>query len=294
MKIIVADHLGMCFGVRDAIAQAERLAGQAPLTILGELVHNPVVGERLRAAGVREKSHPSDLPQPGGTRVMITAHGASDRRHEELRARGFETADATCPLVRRAHHQLRVLVAAGYFPVVIGKRGHVEVQGLTEDFAHAVAVESTRDVADLPQHPRYGIISQTTQPIEHVRRVVAEIERARPDAEVRFIDTVCQPTKDRQQALKALVEQAETIVVVGGRTSNNTMQLVKTCSAAGRKVVHVERAEELPAGSFHGVRSVGVTAGTSTLPETVAAVVERLKQISRFAPTESNQDETTS
>jgi 4-hydroxy-3-methylbut-2-enyl diphosphate reductase len=293
MKIVVAEHFGICFGVRDAIAQAQRLADEAPLTILGELVHNPVVRERLRAAGVREASNVSDSGSAENQRVMITAHGASDRRHEQLRVLGLDIADATCPLVRRAHHQLKALVRTGYFPVVIGKRGHVEVQGLTEDFAEAFVLESATDVAGLPQHPRYGIISQTTQPIDHVRRLVAEIQRARPKAEVRFVDTVCQPTKDRQHALQDLIERADTIVVVGGRSSNNTVQLVKTSSAAGRKVLHVERAEELRLEWFENVQTVGVTAGTSTLPETVAAVIQRLKEISGVAPPQTNATQTT-
>ena len=142
MKIVLADHFGMCFGVRDAIAQAEELAEQAPLTILGELVHNPIVRERLRAQGVAEGS----LNQPGATSgpVMITAHGVSDAKRAAWREHGFHVFDGTCPLVRHAHEQLKRLVAAGYFPVVIGKVGHVEVRGLTEDFPEARVVDLPR------------------------------------------------------------------------------------------------------------------------------------------------------
>lgn len=287
MEIVVAESLGMCFGVRDAIAQAERLAAEGPLTILGELVHNPVVRERLLAAGVGEAAHEANVPPGRGTRVMITAHGTSDKRHQQLRATGVETADATCPLVRRAHQQLTALVSSGYLPVVIGKRGHVEVRGLTDDFADAFVLQTVEDLAELPLSARYGVISQTTQPIDHVRTLVAEIQRARPEAEVRFVDTVCQPTKDRQRAVKALLDQADTIVVVGGRTSNNTHQLVQTCRNGGRRVIHVERAEELCAASFADTIIIGVTAGTSTLPETVTAVVQRLEEISCIAPNET-------
>ena len=280
MKIIVAEHYGMCFGVRDAIAQAERLAAEGPLTILGELVHNPVVRERLRASGVREVAHAADI-LPADGRVMITAHGASDQRHARLQQSQLATADATWPLVRRAHHQLKVLVASGYLPVVIGKRGHVEVSGLTEDFPNACVIESATDIDVLPSVARFGVISQTTQPIDHVRELVAQIREQRPDAEVRFVDTVCQPTKDRQNALAAVLQEADTIVVVGGLNSNNTLQLVQRCAAAGRRVIHIERAEELSSGLLFGAEAVGVTAGTSTLPETVAAVVARLEEISR-------------
>ena len=277
MRIIVAEHFGMCFGVRDAIAQAEQLARQGPLTILGELVHNPVVRERLRAQGIGETS----LAQTRSTsdRVMITAHGASDKKRAEWRAAGFDVADGTCPLVRHAHEQLKELVAAGFFPVVIGKSGHVEVEGLIGDFPETVVVNTRADISKLPQRARYGIISQTTQPIDFVSDIVDLIRRSHPNAEVRFVDTVCRPTKDRQLALRKLIADAEAVVVVGGRKSNNTRQLVETCRAAGKTAFHIERAEELRADWFAKIDVVGLTAGTSTLSETVRAVHEGLLQI---------------
>jgi 4-hydroxy-3-methylbut-2-en-1-yl diphosphate reductase len=331
MKIILAEHFGMCFGVRDAIAQAENLAQQTPLTIFGELVHNPIVRERLRAQGVQEaaidetnnspiasnsarvvmiaengvRPSPQSSPWPGRggreapgegrgiralsgqtrtdptpTRVMITAHGASDTKRAMWRERGFQLFDGTCPLVRHAHEQLRRLVARGYFPVVIGKAGHVEVRGLTEDFPEACIVDLVSDVLKLPRRDRYGVISQTTQPIDRVRALVAEIEREHPQSEVRFVDTVCKPTKDRQSALRKLIDVADLIVVIGGHESNNTRQLVETCRAAGKRVFHIERPDELRLKWFDGINIVGLTAGTSTLPETVQAVHERLTQLS--------------
>ncbi len=277
MRIIVAKHFGMCFGVRDAIAQAEELARQGPLTILGELVHNSVVRERLRAQDIGETS--LDQTTSRSTRVMITAHGASDKKRAEWRAAGFDVADGTCPLVRHAHEQLKQLAAAGFFPVVIGKSGHVEVEGLIGDFPEAIVISTRDDISKLPQRARYGIISQTTQPIDFVWDIVDLIRRSHPDAEVRFVDTVCRPTKDRQFALRKLIADAEAVVVVGGRKSNNTRQLVETCRAAGKTVFHIERAEELRADWFAKIDIVGLTAGTSTLPETVHAVHERLLQL---------------
>jgi 4-hydroxy-3-methylbut-2-enyl diphosphate reductase len=282
VKILVAQHFGTCFGVRDAIAQAKQFAAQAPLTILGELVHNPIVREELRAHGAVEGS--LDQSQAHSRRVIITAHGASDAKRAKWRAAGHEVVDTTCPLVRNAHEQLKWLVAAGYFPVVIGKRGHVEVRGLTEDFPGAVVIETEAHILELPTRQRYGVISQTTQPIDHVRVLVAQIERANPAAEVRFVDTVCKPTKDRQWALHQLIAEAQVIVVVGGRGSNNTRQLVATCRSAGRRAIHVERAEELDRIDFADVEVVGLTAGTSTMHETVAAVLQRLKEIAREKP----------
>ena len=277
MKIQLAEHYGLCFGVRDAIAQAERLAAQGPLTILGELVHNPVVRERLAQRGVREGALAGEsAPTP---QVMITAHGASDRKRAEWRGAGFGVADGTCPLVRHAHGQLGLLVSLGYAPVVIGKRGHVEVEGLTGDFPEACVIENEDDIFHLPQRERYGVISQTTQPVEKVRALVEAIRAARPASEVRFTDTVCQPTKNRQAALRKLIAECDTMVVVGGRNSNNTVQLVTAASAAGLAVFHIERAEELDPAWFCTAQNVGLTAGTSTLKETVAAVHARLSEI---------------
>jgi 4-hydroxy-3-methylbut-2-enyl diphosphate reductase len=278
MKIVVAEHFGICFGVRDAIAQAEALTREAPLTILGELVHNPIVRQRLRAQGAHEGSLHQLTAE--SHRVMITAHGVSDTRRSAWRSAGFDVADGTCPLVRAAHHQLRQLVLAGFFPVVIGQPGHVEVRGLTEDFPEAVVIENIADAARLPVRTRYGVISQTTQPIEYARSLVIALRQRHPSAEVRFVDTVCKPTKDRQTALRRLIAQVEVVVIVGGRASNNTRQLVATCLATGRKAIHIEGPDELNSADFAAIQTVGLTAGTSTLRETVAAVQAKLEEIS--------------
>src|SRR5437763_14763606 len=147
MKVITAEHCGICFGVRDAIAQAQALAREAPLTILGELVHNPIVREQLRAQGVHEE--PSD-PAPQTSRVMFTAHGASDKRREALSKSGLVVADGTCPLVRYAHEQLKRLVQAGYVPVVIGLANHVEGRGLVGDLHDALPLHASADNPKLP------------------------------------------------------------------------------------------------------------------------------------------------
>ncbi len=278
MKIQLAEHYGLCFGVRDAIAQAEKLAATGPLTILGELVHNPVVRERLDSLGVREGrlDSPGDAPTP---QVMITAHGASDAARSAWRSAGFGVADGTCPLVKHAHHQLRLLVQLGAHPVVIGKPGHVEVNGLVGDFPEAVLIESERDFSKLPVAARYGVVSQTTQPIEHVEALIAAMRARFPEREIIFRDTVCQPTKNRQNALRKLLAECDTLVVVGGHNSNNTLQLVAAAEAVGRRAIHITRADELRDEWFEKSEHIGVTAGTSTLKETVAAVVERLNAI---------------
>ena len=278
MNIILADHFGMCFGVRDAFAAAEAQTATGPLTILGELVHNPLVVERLRSRGAVQGRLDS-LESAPTRRVLITAHGTANERRKAWLEGGFEVTDTTCPLVHRAHSRLAALVAAGYFPVVIGTAGHAEVRGLTGDFPSAVVIGSEEDFVALPLQNRYGVISQTTQPIDHVRALVDALRAARPRSEVQFCDTVCQPTKDRQNAMRKLITQADTIIVVGGHGSNNTRQLLLAALAAGRRAYQIERAEELDPAWLHGATTVGLTAGTSTLSETVAAVKTRLEDL---------------
>ncbi len=279
MKIILAHHYGLCFGVRDALADAKKLAQNGPLTMLGELVHNPIVLAQLDERGVQRGR--LENGQATTKQVMITAHGASNERREAWKSAGYDVADATCPLVRRAHASLARLVGEGCYPVVIGQRGHVEVLGLIGDFQNAFVVENEADLRALPDSSHYGVISQTTQPIEKVFALVKALQAARPKSEVTFRDTVCQPTKNRQIALRQLIETCDTLVVVGGRNSNNTLQLVATATAAGLQVYHVERPEEIVPEWFCKSQNVGLTAGTSTLQATVGAVHLRLEEIAR-------------
>jgi 4-hydroxy-3-methylbut-2-enyl diphosphate reductase len=278
MTIHLAQHYGICFGVRDALALAERLADDEPLTILGQLVHNPVARERLESLGVKQAGLEDD-PRAVTHRVMITAHGTSDAARARWRESGHAVEDATCPLVHLAHRELRRLVEEGCFPVIIGKHGHVEVLGLAGDFPGAAVLETEADLATLPDRPLYGVISQTTQPIDRVLRLVIALRAARPNSRVFFRDTVCRPTKDRQQALRDLIGKVEVVIVVGGHNSNNTRELVETVRAAGLPAHHIERPDELRPEWFHGIDHAGLTGGTSTLPETVAEVRRRMLEM---------------
>jgi 4-hydroxy-3-methylbut-2-en-1-yl diphosphate reductase len=277
MKIIRAEHLGMCFGVRDAIALALDTAKNEPLTILGDLVHNDTVLTELRARRIRVAQQPSDAT----TRtVMVTAHGISERRLLETRGRGLNVLQATCPLVHVAHRSLARLVREGFHPVIIGKRDHVEVRGMTEDLIEFDVVLSDEDVANLCERPRFGLMAQTTQPIEKVRHLVQLIRERFPDSEVRFIDTVCQPTKQRQNAAMELAQRCNLVIVIGGAHSNNTHELVKTCSRFCARVYHVQTAADLCAEWFHAEDIVGITAGTSTPDSVIAAVEAAIKTLS--------------
>ncbi len=271
MKIIRAEHLGMCFGVRDAIALAMETAEHEQLTILGDLVHNEAVLAELRTKGIRFQRKSADVDTHT---VMVTAHGASERTLNVARQRGLNVLEATCPLVRLAHHSLAKLVAKGFHPVIIGKRDHVEVRGMTEDLDKFDVILDDADVARLRERPRFGVIAQTTQPIEKVRQLVHLMRECFPNSEVRFVDTVCQPTKQRQSAAVELAHKCDVVVVIGGIHSNNTHELVKTCAKFCPRVHHVQAAGDLRPEWFNAGETVGITAGTST-PDTVINAIEQ-------------------
>jgi 4-hydroxy-3-methylbut-2-enyl diphosphate reductase len=261
----------MCFGVRDAIALALEESSRQPLTILGELVHNESVLNDLREHGVGLQVNAAAVKTET---VMITAHGASERAMERAQAYALRVLDATCPLVRVAHRAVRQLVRQGYHPIVIGKVGHVEVRGLTEDLPEFDIVLTEADIARLTERPRFGVVAQTTQPIEKVRHLARLIREQFPRSEVRFIDTVCQPTKQRQAAAVELAQQSDVVIVIGGQHSNNTHELAATCQTYCSRVHHVQGASDLRAEWFEGAGTIGITAGTST-PDWVIDAVEK-------------------
>jgi 4-hydroxy-3-methylbut-2-enyl diphosphate reductase len=267
MQVRLAEHFGMCFGVRDAIDLALDLTQQGPLTILGDLVHNPDVVAAIDAAGAVRVHNQEDIHTPA---VLLTAHGVADRVRLELRDRGLAVHDATCPLVTRAHRALTRLVAEGRHPVVIGQPKHVEVRGLVGDLDDCTIVQNEADLEKLAERIerepdlRLGVVSQTTQPPEHVRELVEAIRRYFPDTDIHFVDTVCQPTKDRQQALRDLAAETDVVIVVGGPESNNSRKLVELARGLGRPAHLVASASELRPEWFDNCSIVGLTAGTST------------------------------
>ena len=260
--------------MRDALAAIERVANPAAVTIHGELVHNGEVLQLLESRGFQQ-SHEDSRQVPQTPEVLITAHGVSNRERLKLRRAGKSLIDTTCPLVHKAHEAAQLLQADGRRVIVIGRPDHVEVRGIIEDLDDAVVVQKVQDVAIWPES-RIGVVCQTTTPSERVDEIMLAIRRENRHADVRLIDTVCNPTKARGAALEALLPQIDALVVVGGRDSNNTRQLVVRGQLRGIATVHIENAQELDEDWLQGRQVVGLTAGTSTLPETIDAVYERL------------------
>ena len=274
MKILRATHLGMCFGVRDAIALALDSAAAGPLTILGDLVHNPNVLGALADKGI---AMANDVAQVATPTVMVTAHGTSRRNLARTRALGLTVVEATCPLVHVAHRAVAALVRDGYHVVIIGQRDHVEVRGLTGDLDDFEVVLDEAGVERLEEHARIGVAAQTTQSIEKVRHLVGLIRKRFPRSDVRFIDTVCKPTKERQQAAIDLARASDIVIVIGGATSNNTRELVKTCGRYCSRVHHVQTEADLTPAWFRDVHTVGITAGTSTPDDVIDRVEGRIR-----------------
>ncbi|HEY0874120.1 MAG TPA: 4-hydroxy-3-methylbut-2-enyl diphosphate reductase [Vicinamibacterales bacterium] len=276
MQVIRATHLGMCFGVRDAITLAFEQAHVGPLTILGDLVHNPTVLSALDARGIAVAQ---DAAHVQTHTVMVTAHGTSEKNLARTRALGLTVVEATCPLVRVAHRAVAALIRDGYHVVIVGKRDHVEVRGLTDDLepgSYDVVLDDG-DVLALDEHPRIGVAAQTTQAVEKVRHMVGLIRERFPQSEVRFLDTVCKPTKERQSAAVELARQADVVIVIGGRSSNNTRELVNTCARYCSRVHHVQTEEDLRVEWLDDANVVGLTAGTSTPDDVIDRVEARIR-----------------
>ena len=279
--------MGMCFGVRDALKMVDDVADPTKVTIHGELVHNPRVIYQLGVAGFSQSSEEKRDNIPDTPQLLITAHGISDRERVRLESSGKELIDTTFPLVRRAHDAAMQLAAEGRHVLLIGKPGHVEVQGIVEDLQSHDVVPSVEAVREYTSK-MLGIVCQTTMPSSLLDEIRERISLLNGDADIRFIDTVCHPTKRRQQAILDLIQNVDAVVVVGGKNSNNTRRLAALCEQHGVPALHVECAGELNPNWFDGHEVIGLTAGTSTLDSTITAVETRLASMV-VGKTDSNE-----
>lgn len=276
LKIIKSEHMGMCFGVRDAINLVKRVADERPLTVLGELVHNSTVLNTLSNRGVKFADKPEDVMTET---VMITAHGTSNQTRRSVMQQGLQMQDATCPLVHYAHKQIHKLIENGCHPVIIGKNGHVEVLGLTDDLVEYDVVLNEQDIDKIKFHKRFGVIAQTTQPISHVQALVKYLKSRFTKSKVTFVDTVCQPTKQRQSAAEELAMKSDVVLVIGGVNSNNSKELAKTCAKFCSNVHHIQSPDDIQITWFNNAKKLGITAGTSTPDELIYAVEYRVQNI---------------
>jgi 4-hydroxy-3-methylbut-2-enyl diphosphate reductase len=278
MNVIRAEVMGMCFGVRDALKVIAGVDSPSEVTIHGELVHNEAVLSGLAADGFAMTTETDRRGFPETPLVLITAHGISDRERRRLTGSGKRLIDTTCPLVTRAHQAARKLHDSGYHVLVVGRRGHVEVVGIVEDLERFDVIETAEEVRTYPAKA-LGIVCQTTTPSRLVAEVREAVAARNPGSEIRFVDTVCLPTKDHQRSLERLLDQVEAVVVVGGRNSNNTRELASLCRERGKPALHVQSAADLDPEWFLGFETIGLTAGTSTLDTTIDEVHEAIVRL---------------
>jgi 4-hydroxy-3-methylbut-2-enyl diphosphate reductase len=266
MKVSLASALGTCFGVEDAINLALEPQFKGELTIIGQLVHNSQVNESLKKNGVSVVNGIDNIDRIKTKKVMITAHGAADKIKSKLADAGFIVYDASCPLVMRVHKTIKSMVEKNYYPVVIGQEEHVEVRGIVGDLNDYIVVGNEDDLKKLRAtgKRKFGIVSQTTQQVEKVEHLVKKIREMDCVDEVAFVNTICQPTRDRQIAVRDLAEQVDLMIVIGGYNSSNTKKLVQVCDERSVEAYHIEADSQLKKEWFINKKHVGITAGTST------------------------------
>jgi 4-hydroxy-3-methylbut-2-enyl diphosphate reductase len=283
MKVSLASALGTCFGVKDAINLALEPQFKGDLTIVGQLVHNRQVNESLKKNGVSVVDGANALDEIKTKKVMITAHGAAEKMKKKLTDAGLVVFDASCPLVMRVHNTIKSMVDKNYFPVVIGQEDHVEVKGIVGDLDDYIVVGSEDDLDKLRAtgKRKFGIVSQTTQQVEKVEQIVGKIRAMDCVDDVAFVNTICQPTRDRQIAVGDLADQVDLMIVIGGYNSSNTKKLMQVCDERNVEAHHIEASSQLDKQWFNNKKHVGITAGTSTPEYIINDVHSAILEIAR-------------
>jgi 4-hydroxy-3-methylbut-2-enyl diphosphate reductase len=283
MKVSLANAMGTCFGVRDAIDLAMSPEFNSDLTIVGQLVHNPQVSESLKKNGVSLVPGIEEIDQIKTKKVMITAHGAAEKTKQKLQDAGFIVFDATCPLVMRVHQTIKLMVTKGFFPVVIGQEDHVEVKGIVGDLEDHLVINNEDDFKKIKKsgYRKLGIVSQTTQQTDKVENLVEKIKALDYVDDVSFVNTICQPTQDRQVAVHELADQVDLMIVIGGFNSSNTKKLIHVCEEKGVEARHIESFHQLSQEWFVGKKHVGITAGTSTPEDIINQVHSEIVKIAK-------------
>jgi 4-hydroxy-3-methylbut-2-enyl diphosphate reductase len=270
MKVVVAEHAGVCYGVERALRLAEEAASQSEhVHTLGPLIHNPQAVEELRSHGVDVAQ---GLDEIGGGTVVIRSHGVDPAIIEAALDKGLEVVDATCPFVGAAHKCAAELTDAGYSVVIVGEAEHPEVEGIQAHAGgNAVIIQRADELPERLPSRKVGVVVQTTQSAARLEEVVtALLPRV---TELRVCNTICSATTKRQRAAGELALTVDVMVVVGGHNSGNTNRLAEICREVNDRVHHVETAEEVRAEWFTDADVVGVTAGASTPDVQIRGVI---------------------
>ena len=275
-EILIADEAGACFGVERALkmVREEARASEGPFHTLGPLIHNPGVVAELEDLGVTVVDDVDVEPQ---ATIVLRTHGVPPELEERARATGARVLDATCPFVKRVHRAVARLESEGYQVLVVGEKGHPEVEGTLGYAKNAIVVESADALAELELPRKVGVVVQTTQSKALLREVVARLV-GKAD-ELHVVDTICEATAGHQDACARLARMVDVMIVVGGKTSANTTHLADISRCTCPRTHHIETPDELLAAWFVGAQRIGITAGASTPASHIEAVRARIQEL---------------
>ncbi len=279
--IKLANPRGFCAGVDRAIEIVERAIDMygAPIYVKHEVVHNQFVVDGLRRKGAVFIEDMEDVPV--GSTLIYSAHGVSQRVQNQAKERGLRIFDATCPLVSKVHAEVARLNRNGFEIVMIGHRGHPEVEGTMGQVSSGITlVETVLDVCDLrPKNPeKLAYVTQTTLSVDDARTILEALKKRFPRIQAPKKDDICYATQNRQDAVKALSQKCDLMIVVGSPTSSNSNRLREVAATQGVTAYLVDNEDEIQDEWLSGVSVVGVTAGASAPEVLVTAVVNRLKE----------------
>ncbi len=274
MKVLLAKHSGFCYGVKRAIKILEELAKKTDKKIYtyGPIIHNPQEVERLKKLGIEPVDNLHSV-SPGI--LVIRSHGAPVHVYEEARKLGFEIVDATCPFVKKVHEYAKILKKEGYKVILIGEKKHPEVLAITESIDGIKVIENEEEAKALKKIDKAGVVVQTTFSKKHFKEIIKELSEK--IKELKVINTICDATDLRQKHALELAKNVDIMIVIGGRNSANTRRLYELIKESGKKVYHIETADEIQKEWFNGVKNVGVTAGASTPDWIISSVIKKLE-----------------
>jgi 4-hydroxy-3-methylbut-2-en-1-yl diphosphate reductase len=281
-EIIMAEPRGFCAGVDRAIEIVERALAKfgRPIYVRHEIVHNTYVVNDLKSKGAIFIEELSDVP-PGAT-LVFSAHGVSKAIQEEARQRGFQIFDATCPLVTKVHVEVAKLHREGYEFIMIGHKGHPEVEGTMGQLDSGIhLVEDVADVARVQpgQTAKLAVVTQTTLSVDDASEIAAAVKARFPNVREPKQQDICYATQNRQDAIKVMSPQVDIVIVVGSPTSSNSNRLRELAQKLGTESYMVDSADELQVEWFDGKQRVGLTAGASAPEVLVKAVIDRIKAL---------------
>ena len=281
-EIVLAEPRGFCAGVDRAIEIVERALTKfgRPIYVRHEIVHNTYVVNDLKEKGAIFIEELADVP-PGAT-LVFSAHGVSKAIHNEAHARGFQIFDATCPLVTKVHVEVAKLHKEGYEFIMIGHKGHPEVEGTMGQLSSGIhLVEDVADVANLnpSQTHKLALVTQTTLSVDDAAEISAAVKARFPRVRAPKQQDICYATQNRQDAVKLMSPQVDLMIVVGSPTSSNSNRLAELARKLGVDSYMVDSADELQPAWLEGRQRVGLTAGASAPEILVKQVIDRIKAL---------------